>query len=77
MCTQIILAFGNYVNSTKRGCAYGFKLQSLDMVILCFYAFSCFVLLVFKICTCGMVDVAKSSFCECRQQQIMKHVVDM
>jgi len=31
---QIILAFGNYVNSSKRGSAYGFKLQSLDMVIL-------------------------------------------
>ena len=30
---QIILAFGNYVNSAKRGSAYGFKLQSLDMVI--------------------------------------------
>lgn len=29
---QIILAFGNYMNSAKRGPAYGFKLQSLDMV---------------------------------------------
>jgi len=31
---QIILAFGNYVNSAKRGSAYGFKLQSLDMVVV-------------------------------------------
>lgn len=30
---QIILAFGNYMNSGKRGGVYGFKLQSLDMVI--------------------------------------------
>jgi len=29
---QIILAFGNYMNSAKRGAVYGFKLQSLDMV---------------------------------------------
>ena len=29
---QIILAFGNYMNSTKRGAVYGFTLQSLDMV---------------------------------------------
>lgn len=27
---EIILAFGNYLNSSKRGPAYGFKLQSLD-----------------------------------------------
>uniref|UniRef100_A0A336LP78 CSON009963 protein n=1 Tax=Culicoides sonorensis TaxID=179676 RepID=A0A336LP78_CULSO len=27
---EIILAFGNYMNSSKRGPAYGFKLQSLD-----------------------------------------------
>lgn len=29
---QIILAFGNYMNSSKRGAAYGFRLQSLDLV---------------------------------------------
>ena len=29
---EIILAFGNYMNSGKRGGAYGFKLQSLDIV---------------------------------------------
>lgn len=29
---QVILAFGNYMNTSKRGPAYGFKLQSLDMV---------------------------------------------
>ena len=29
---QIILAIGNYMNSSKRGAVYGFKLQSLDMV---------------------------------------------
>ena len=29
---EIILAFGNYMNSAKRGAVYGFKLQSLDMV---------------------------------------------
>ncbi|BES96764.1 Drf_GBD [Nesidiocoris tenuis] len=27
---EVVLAFGNYVNSAKRGPAYGFKLQSLD-----------------------------------------------
>ena len=32
MCVQIILAFGNYMNSSKRGGVYGFKLQSLDIV---------------------------------------------
>ncbi|XP_077978511.1 formin-like protein 2 isoform X2 [Glandiceps talaboti] len=30
---EIILAFGNYMNSSKRGAAYGFKLQSLDMLL--------------------------------------------
>lgn len=30
--SQIILALGNYMNSSKRGCVYGFKLQSLDLV---------------------------------------------
>lgn len=30
--TQIILALGNYMNSSKRGSVYGFKLQSLDLV---------------------------------------------
>ena len=29
---KIILALGNYMNSSKRGCVYGFKLQSLDLV---------------------------------------------
>ncbi|WAQ94526.1 FMNL3-like protein [Mya arenaria] len=29
----IILAFGNYMNSAKRGAVYGFKLQSLDMLM--------------------------------------------
>lgn len=29
---QIILALGNYMNSSKRGSVYGFKLQSLDLV---------------------------------------------
>ncbi|XP_018597604.2 formin-like protein 1 isoform X1 [Scleropages formosus] len=29
---EIILAFGNYMNSSKRGAAYGFRLQSLDLV---------------------------------------------
>ena len=33
MCPlQIVLAFGNYMNSSKRGAAYGFRLQSLDLV---------------------------------------------
>lgn len=27
---EVVLAFGNYVNSAKRGPAYGYKLQSLD-----------------------------------------------
>ncbi|CAH1788909.1 unnamed protein product [Owenia fusiformis] len=30
---EIILAFGNYMNSNKRGAVYGFKLQSLDMLL--------------------------------------------
>ena len=30
---EIILAFGNYLNSGKRGPAYGFKLQSLDALM--------------------------------------------
>lgn len=30
---EIILAFGNYLNSCKRGPAYGFKLQSLDTLL--------------------------------------------
>ena len=29
---EVILAFGNYMNSSKRGGAYGFKLQTLDIV---------------------------------------------
>uniref|UniRef100_A0A672SGI4 Formin like 1 n=1 Tax=Sinocyclocheilus grahami TaxID=75366 RepID=A0A672SGI4_SINGR len=29
----IILAFGNYMNSSKRGAAYGFRLQSLDLLL--------------------------------------------
>ena len=29
---QIILAFGNYMNSSRRGTASGFKLQTLDRV---------------------------------------------
>lgn len=32
MSPQIVLAFGNYMNSSKRGAAYGFRLQSLDAV---------------------------------------------
>lgn len=30
---EVILAFGNYLNSYKRGPAYGFKLQSLDTLL--------------------------------------------
>ncbi|ERE70297.1 formin-like protein 2 [Cricetulus griseus] len=30
---QIILALGNYMNSSKRGAVYGFKLQSLDLLL--------------------------------------------
>uniref|UniRef100_A0A8C1JBA4 Formin like 1 n=1 Tax=Cyprinus carpio TaxID=7962 RepID=A0A8C1JBA4_CYPCA len=30
---EIILAFGNYMNSEKRGSAYGFRLQSLDLLL--------------------------------------------
>uniref|UniRef100_A0A8D8HK72 Formin-like protein CG32138 n=1 Tax=Culex pipiens TaxID=7175 RepID=A0A8D8HK72_CULPI len=30
---EVILAFGNYLNSSKRGPAYGFKLQSLDTLM--------------------------------------------
>ena len=42
---QIILALGNYMNSNKRGAAYGFKLQSLDMV-------SCYLL----VCACVVLS---------------------
>ena len=31
---EIILAFGNYMNSSKKGSAYGFKLQSLDSLYI-------------------------------------------
>ncbi|KAB1265889.1 Formin-like protein 3 [Camelus dromedarius] len=31
---EIVLAFGNYMNSSKRGAAYGFRLQSLDAQVL-------------------------------------------
>ncbi len=31
---EIILAFGNYMNSTKKGPCYGFKLQSLDSLTI-------------------------------------------
>lgn len=30
---EVILAFGNYLNSSKRGPAYGFKLQSLETLL--------------------------------------------
>ncbi|XP_074482862.1 formin-like protein 2 isoform X4 [Sebastes fasciatus] len=30
---EIILALGNYMNSSKRGAIYGFKLQSLDLLL--------------------------------------------
>uniref|UniRef100_A0A8C6SPX1 Formin like 1 n=1 Tax=Neogobius melanostomus TaxID=47308 RepID=A0A8C6SPX1_9GOBI len=30
---EIILAFGNYMNSSKRGAAHGFRLQSLDLLL--------------------------------------------
>jgi formic-like protein len=30
---EVVLAFGNYMNSSKRGPAYGFKLQSLDALL--------------------------------------------
>ncbi|MBZ3869469.1 Formin-like protein 2 [Sciurus carolinensis] len=31
--SEIILALGNYMNSSKRGAVYGFKLQSLDLLL--------------------------------------------
>ncbi|KAM9700066.1 formin-like protein 2 isoform 4-T4 [Menidia menidia] len=30
---EVILALGNYMNSSKRGAVYGFKLQSLDLLL--------------------------------------------
>lgn len=30
---ELVLAFGNYVNSSRRGIAYGFRLQSLDALL--------------------------------------------
>ena len=40
---EVILAFGNYMNSAKRGAVYGFKLQSLEAVSfnLCSTVFLC------------------------------------
>ena len=29
---EVILTFGNYMNSGRRGPVYGFKIQSLDLV---------------------------------------------
>jgi hypothetical protein len=31
---ELILAFGNYMNSVKKGPCYGFKLQSLDSLTI-------------------------------------------
>jgi len=31
---EFILAFGNYMNSTKKGPCYGFRLQSLDSLTI-------------------------------------------
>ncbi|XP_063512857.1 formin-like protein 1 [Pongo pygmaeus] len=31
--SRIVLAFGNYMNSSKRGAAYSFRLQSLDALL--------------------------------------------
>lgn len=44
---QIVLAFGNYMNSSKRGAACGFRLQSLDLVssVLFLFYFILFCLL--------------------------------
>lgn len=39
---QIILALGNYMNSSKRGAVYGFKLQSLDLVSCLLLPFKAF-----------------------------------
>ncbi|CAJ0938207.1 unnamed protein product [Ranitomeya imitator] len=30
---ELVLAFGNFMNSSKRGAAYGFRLQSLDVLL--------------------------------------------
>lgn len=35
---EVILAFGNYMNSGKRGGVYGFKLSSLDSVVRIHYS---------------------------------------
>ena len=35
---QIILIYGNYMNSSRRGVAYGFKLESLYKVRLCLHS---------------------------------------
>lgn len=43
---QIILALGNYMNSSKRGAVYGFKLQSLDLVRCFALAFKVFLSLI-------------------------------
>ena len=32
---ELILTFGNYMNSGKRAAVYGFKIQSLDIVSYC------------------------------------------
>ncbi len=30
---EVVLAFGNYMNSARRGAAYGFKLQSFERLM--------------------------------------------
>ena len=37
---EVILTFGNYMNSGKRGPVYGFKIQSLDLVSQVFMSWS-------------------------------------
>lgn len=59
---QIILALGNYMNSSKRGCVYGFKLQSLDLVSTRYQTF-------FKCSVCTHTNqhrnMPHSSFIQC------------
>lgn len=50
---QIVLAFGNYMNSSKRGAACGFRLQSLDLVssgfLFCFFILFCLLFNLWKL----------------------------
>lgn len=48
---QIILAIGNYMNSSKRGGVFGFRLQSLDIVSTWTITMSNYTYYFIRMCT--------------------------